>query len=57
MYDETLQLITTSFGGMPDSMTVDLNRLFNNVRNVGCAGLDTNSLAVVMERGNSTIYM
>ena len=51
VYDETLQIMTTSFGGFPDSQMVDINRIFNIIRSVSSVELQGNNIAVVMERG------
>ena len=31
-YDETLQLLSISFGGLPESSMLDVSRVFNNIR-------------------------
>ncbi|XP_063678104.1 uncharacterized protein LOC134814042 isoform X2 [Bolinopsis microptera] len=51
VYDETLQIMSTSFGGFPDSQMVDINRIFNIIRSVSSVELQGNNIAVVMERG------
>ncbi|KAL5252794.1 hypothetical protein ACHWQZ_G015532 [Mnemiopsis leidyi] len=51
VYDETLQIISTSFGGLPDSSNIDINRIFNSIRSVSCVELDEGNVALLMERG------
>ena len=51
VYDETLQIISTSFGGLPDSSIIDINRIFNSIRSVSCVELQGENVALLMERG------
>jgi len=56
-YDETLQLLSTSFGGLPESSMLDVSRVFNNIRTVSKVAFCNDNTGVVMvERGPLIVF-
>lgn len=56
-YDETLQLLSISFGGLPESSMLDVSRVFNNIRTVAKVAFCSDNTGVVMvERGPLIVF-